>query len=342
MRDEINFRSLLLGTAVGDALGLPAEGLSAAVIRRRWNGVWKMRLVAGRGMVSDDTEHAVMTVLSLMATDDVTAFRRDLAGRIKVWFACLPPGVGLATARSCIRLWLGVDPARSGVWSAGNGPAMRGPVIGAWFAHDAEKRRSYVSASTRLTHTDPRAEIAALAVAETAAWLIRKDVPREEFLVHLAGLSEEEEWQSLMTKLRQALFTRESLGDFVKALGLTKGITGYAYHTVPAALFAVLSCRSDFRETLQEVLDEGGDTDSVGAIAGALLALRDGGETIPREWLEGLADWPLSVAVLERLAADLRSGSQGRNLLPVWAMIPRNLVLLAIVLGHGMRRLIPW
>ena len=35
---------VLLGTAVGDALGLPAEGLSPRRIARRWRGDWRMRL----------------------------------------------------------------------------------------------------------------------------------------------------------------------------------------------------------------------------------------------------------------------------------------------------------
>jgi ADP-ribosyl-[dinitrogen reductase] hydrolase len=51
---------LLLGMAVGDALGLPAENLSADRIRRRWKGQWKMRFIFGRGMASDDTEHTLM------------------------------------------------------------------------------------------------------------------------------------------------------------------------------------------------------------------------------------------------------------------------------------------
>lgn len=46
------FAGLLLGTAVGDALGLPAENLSPQKIQRRWHGNWRMRLFIGRGMFS--------------------------------------------------------------------------------------------------------------------------------------------------------------------------------------------------------------------------------------------------------------------------------------------------
>lgn len=58
-RHEEIFRRVLLGTAVGDSIGLPTEGLSPKAIAHRWKGQWRQRLLFGRGMVSDDTEHTV-------------------------------------------------------------------------------------------------------------------------------------------------------------------------------------------------------------------------------------------------------------------------------------------
>lgn len=342
--NQDNLRAVLLGTAAGDALGLPAEGLSPETIHRRWKGLWKMRLVFGRGMISDDTEHAVMTAQALSnSKGDPLVFQRGLARRLRLWFACLPPGIGLATARSCIRLWLGVSPEKSGVWSAGNGPMMRSPIIGAWFAGDEEKRRTFVRISTRITHTDPRAEIAALAVAEAAAWLVRRDLPREAFIEQLAELSGDVEWADLITLIRAGLQGSQTIREFVGAMGLRKGISGYAYHTGPVALYAALSNCGDFRATLEAILNEGGDTDSVGAVAGALLALREGTGSIPDEWLDGIIDRPVSIPALERLAGELAKEKSGRSLrLSPWKMMPRNLILLAIVLVHGLRRLWPW
>jgi ADP-ribosylglycohydrolase len=43
---------VLVGTAVGDTLGLPAENLSPESIQRCWKGGWQMRLVFDRGMIS--------------------------------------------------------------------------------------------------------------------------------------------------------------------------------------------------------------------------------------------------------------------------------------------------
>ena len=70
----------------------------------------------------------------------------------------------MATARACLKLWLGFPPKRSGVYSAGNGPAMRSALLGAYFYDDRAHIERFVTASTTLTHTDPRALTGALAV----------------------------------------------------------------------------------------------------------------------------------------------------------------------------------
>src|SRR5271170_3707275 len=151
------FAGLLLGTAVGDALGLPAEGLSRGRIQRMWRGQWRHRFLFGHGMVSDDTEHTLFVAQALLThPDDVSAFQRCFAWKLRLWLLGLPAGIGLATLKAILKLWLGFSPDRSGVWSAGNGPAMRSAMIGAYFVDDAQKRRAFISAATRLTHTDPK------------------------------------------------------------------------------------------------------------------------------------------------------------------------------------------
>ncbi|MEJ2087062.1 MAG: ADP-ribosylglycohydrolase family protein [Gammaproteobacteria bacterium] len=107
----------LLGTAVGDALGLPYEGMSARRGGRLFPDRRRHHLLPGRGMVSDDTEHACFTAQALISSDgDVARFTRVLARSLRWWFAGLPAGVGFATARSILKLWLGVSPERSGVF----------------------------------------------------------------------------------------------------------------------------------------------------------------------------------------------------------------------------------
>lgn len=126
-------------------------------------------------------------------------------------------------------------------------------------------------------------------------------------------------------------------------LGLSRGVTGYAYHTVPVVIYAFVRHGNDFRETLTAVLNCGGDTDTVGAIVGALVGANVGAAGIPSEWLNGISDWPRSVALLKKLARELALPcGEGKPVSYFWpAVIPRNLFFLAVVIGHGFRRLLP-
>jgi ADP-ribosylglycohydrolase len=76
---------VVLGTAVGDALGTPREGLSRRRARRLFGDPpLRHRFLFGRGMVSDDTEHTCLVGQALLRTpDDVTAFARSLAWRLR-------------------------------------------------------------------------------------------------------------------------------------------------------------------------------------------------------------------------------------------------------------------
>src|SRR5207247_666335 len=114
------------GTAVGDAIGLPYEGLTGRRAAKMFGPPNRQRFFFGRGMVSDDTEHTCIVAQALIeANSDLNAFQRSLARRMRLWLLGVPAGIGIATLRSIIRLWVGISPERSGVFSAGNGPAMR-------------------------------------------------------------------------------------------------------------------------------------------------------------------------------------------------------------------------
>jgi ADP-ribosyl-[dinitrogen reductase] hydrolase len=343
-----SLQSVLLGTAIGDSLGLPAENLPPRRIQRRWPGPWSQRFVFGRGMVSDDTEHTVFVAQCLAeGAVDASSFQRKLAWKLRWWLLCIPVGIGFATLRAILKLWLGFSPSHSGVFSAGNGPAMRSALIGAFFAGDSTKIRDYVRASTRLTHTDPKAETAALAVALTASWSVVGSPPERDDLDEIRGHwisagSDDADWINLVQKIVQASNRQLTVADFAQELGLKKGVSGYAYHTVPVALYAWLKHYGDYRAGLEAVLNCGGDTDTVGAITGALLAING---TIPDDWSAGLCDYPISQAYLEELALALQSPTdEERGKIPTfpWVALPfRNLVFLMVVVAHVCRRIIP-
>ncbi len=329
----------LIGGGVGDALGLPSEGLNRKRIASLWHGEWQHRLVFGRGMFSDDTEHASMTAASLIEhRDDVRAFSRALARRLRWWLVALPAGTGIATAKAILRLWLGFSPQHSGVRSAGNGPAMRSAIIGVVFANDAAKRREFALASCRITHTDPRAEEAAVIVAEAAA-LAARGASAQEVLATMEAEILSDEMRSRWTHLRSGLERKASVVEFAEAIGCGKAVSGFAPNTVAVVLYAWLLHRGDFRLAMTEALGCGGDTDTVGAILGGIAGIETGEDGIPREWLNGIADWPRSMGYLRCLSCAFEGAVAPRWF---WPAVPlRNAVFLVVVLCHGFRRLLP-
>ncbi len=76
---------LLLGTAVGDSIGLPREGMSKRRAALMFGGgPLRQSLFLHRGMLSDDTEHACMTAQALLASGgDPDGFARLLAWKLR-------------------------------------------------------------------------------------------------------------------------------------------------------------------------------------------------------------------------------------------------------------------
>ncbi len=339
----------LLGTAIGDALGLPREGLSRERAQRLFGPApLRHRFLFGRGMISDDTEHTCCVAQALLRSGgEPDRFARALARELRGWLAGLPAGVGLATLKAVLKLWLGWPPERSGVSSAGNGPAMRAALLGA-AVDDLATLVALVRASTRLTHLDPRAEqgarLIALAARQGARYGPVQDAPA--FLATLMPHALDAGLQQHLTVLGEYLARGATAAEFADALGLAHGVSGFINHTVPVTLYCWLRYPTDFRQAVEEVILLGGDADTTGAIVGGLMGATLGAPAIPEEWLNNLMEWPRSPAWMRRLGERLaRPNADGEAARPLplsrWGLLPRNMLFAAIVLCHGFRRMLP-
>lgn len=347
--DESQIVGCILGTAVGDALGLPYEGLSRRRLTRMLGPPDRHRFLFGRGMISDDTEHTCLVMQSLIASGtDIDDFARDFGRRLRWWFASLPAGLGRATLRSCLKLWFGFPPSRSGVFSAGNGPAMRSAIFGASF-DNIETMVEYVRVSARVTHSDPKAEYGAIAVAlATYMGCHDTNVYGETFLERLDELigTDGSELIALIRPVVSSVSVGESTLDYALANGFERGVSGYTYHTVPIVIHAWLSNPRDYRAAVSSVIRCGGDADTTAAIVGGIVGAATGESGIPKEWLAGVLEWPRSVKWMRKLSRQLaQSRSDQVAFQPVstnyFASLFRNLGFLVVVLFHGFRRLFP-
>lgn len=337
------FKATLLGIALGDALGLPCEGMTASAIARRFGTIDRFRLLGRTGFVSDDTEQSALIAQSLIRhPQDIDAcaraFRRSLFG----WFCRLPWGVGLATVRSCLRIGLGISP--SGVVSAGNGAAMRAVIIGVFFQDRPAERHAFGRALAEVTHRDERAVQGALFVAELAACL--------------AGATSDESPERCVAKARTVVTNTELDAALDRAVQLAAatasseeaaghcGTTGFVLHAVPFAVFCLIRYSREPMQALAEAIGAGGDTDSIAAILGGWLGAWRGESELPAALIERIHNGPFGPSHLRAVAASLgkvRAGGVCTS--PRYSAsgaMARNLALYPVILAHGFRRLLPF
>lgn len=341
----------LLGTAAADAIGLPSEGLSRRRQQRWFPLLERHRLVFGHGMCSDDTDHACMLAQSIVASGaHPRRFVQNFAWRLRFWFLGLPAGIGYATLRSILKLWLFIPPQVSGVHSAGNGPAMRSAILGVCFADSDPLLVMHNSAATTITHRDPKAECGALAIALAARSSMRVESV-DEYLAHLRRFAAPfgeagSELVALAERAGASAAAGESTQAFAATFGCERGVSGYMYHSVPAVLQAWFSHPDDFAAAVAAVIRCGGDTDTTAAMVGAIVGARVGRVGIPAHWLDGIWDWPRGIAWIEELArravraAATRTGGDTLFIAP-WSLLARNAIFMLVVLAHGFRRLGP-
>jgi len=273
---------------------MPVEGWPWPEIEAGFG--WLERMVSGRlpaGSYTDDGQMAVGLLESL-----VEAGGFDPALCAARWLANFDPerGYGGRIFSLMDRLAAGQDWRSVGTNSFGNGAAMRIGPLGVWYGREAgraeaELVRSAVL-SARITHRHPQAVAGALAQALAVA---------RACALGLAGRPLDPE--TFIPRLAEAIspLDRSSGERMLSLLGLEKGsredlrlgLAGLfardvrAVETVPPALAAVLMTGS-FSQAVELSVNLGGDTDTLGAMAGAVAGAYYGAGAIPPAWLQAL------------------------------------------------------
>ena len=277
-------RAAFVGAALGDALGATVEFMTAGEIRaahgvhRELTGGGWLRLAPGA--VTDDTEMSIAVAEAVLEHGCVDP--APIARHLAAWLRGRPADVG-NTVRRGLRRYL-VEGTLHGPPSAGdggNGAAMRVvPIALATLADGARLRRDAV-VQGRITHHHPLSDAACVAVGD---------------LVHLGclGLS-----RARLRRAADALALAYPPFRFAPYRGLSSGYVADTLATVLHFLFATGS----FEECLVAVVNQGGDADTTGAIAGAIAGAYHGPGGLPPRWLRRLA--PGLVSRLETLADGL-------------------------------------
>lgn len=341
----------LIGTAIGDSVGLPFEGLSSKTILRKKFNLDKQNFLFSYGMFSDDTEHAFMTTIAIInSKGDVNIFEKSLANQLKLWLLCLPAGIGMATLKAILKLLIGYPIGKNGIYSAGNGTAMRSAIIGVAFGDNIDLLKKYVKASSNITHTDKKSEIGAMCVA-IAAYLTsnQKCVEFKDFEKYLLSAIEVDDiFLDILNTLKVSLEQNLSVKEYADLIGLSKGVTGYIYHTIPIVLYCWLYYENnrDFNSAIKNIITLGGDTDTTAAILGGIMGAEGNLDFINSDWLNFIIEPQLNIKKLEKTAS-LLAESINSNFQNSLEIIPnsfilnfiRNIFFTTVVLIHGFKRI---
>jgi ADP-ribosyl-[dinitrogen reductase] hydrolase len=314
MRGESRSNSLSTGRTeepdtCGDALGRPVKLNSADRIEATQGQVTGMigRGTRGQpaGTITDDTEIALCIARSLADREQFDV--ADIWGRFVEWYEGGPFDIGGMTRRSLQRIQQGDswDDAGQRVWeesvegsNAGNGSVMRcAPLAIAYDEYPAALTR-VSRVSLRITHADPRCTAGCAVLNLTIAALLNEvESPLEAALQLLAddlptdmqsSLGVVPETRSPMLEgdmsqeLREAL---QAVPDEVTDDDLSS--SGYVVDTLQTALYDALTA-SSAEEAIISAVNRGSDTDTVGAITGAIAGARFGSDDLPERWLREL------------------------------------------------------
>ena len=305
----------LAGLALGDALGMPTQAMSPEQIRAVYGRI--TGLVDGdasqpyapgmpAGSVTDDTEQALL-IASLLLRGRASSSGRVALNAVEFAHALLAwedsmirrgslDLLGPSTKAALERVRAGEDPLTVGGEGTTNGAAMRVTPIGiAVSTEDPEAFAEAVWSSCRVTHATRQGFQSAALVAATVSMGI--DAARSpsldlrsllwKALTYVESLPARGAWTpepDVVAATRRAMqLAANPASSSLECLVEQVGTSVASAHAIPMA-FALLA-RDPSPRALLDAANLGGDTDTIGAIAGAILGAAFGVEVLPADSL---------------------------------------------------------
>lgn len=275
------YQGCLLGLACGDALGGPVEFVSRDALDLQYpdglrdftGGGW---LDLFPGEITDDTQMTLDVARSLAEYPE--ANMADLAGRFLTWRNSAPKDIGNTTRDALDRLAQGTPwheagqqthLARGPFDSAGNGAIMRCAPVALRFVGDPERVRDVSIDVSRITHANPLCIWASVAVNQAMVALLNG-----------AGIDAAIEFS------RQGIPEADVIGAIEHATSASRNEIrsgGFVLDTLAAAFWS-LRITDSLEEAIVTAVALGEDTDTTGAVAGALAGAHYGLDAIPARW----------------------------------------------------------
>lgn len=295
----------LTGLALGDALGMPTQTLDLATCRQMMP-LPPLLLAGGdnpisggmpAGAVTDDTDQALIVGHLVVAGDGMVDARR-FADELLAWEQRMRDAgssdlLGPSTARAVAAVRAGADPMTTGRSGTTNGGAMRIAPVGIATPGTGDLLVRRVAAACQVTHFTPLALAGAAAVAAGVSTGLDGNSLEDSLdtilgAAHAAAHLADGDALGLTEAIRHAVTVvaeaRRDGDDAVRiALSEHVGTSLATEHTVPAAIAVATNYVDDPWMGLGVAGSCGDDTDTIAAIAGALLGAQVGAHALPAD-----------------------------------------------------------
>ena len=289
-------KNILIGSAVGDALGVPVEFKSRQYLQQNpvtdmtGYGTYNMP----PGTFSDDSSMMFCLAESLCNGYNVN----DIAEKFQMWMHegyWTADGevfdVGISTRKAINRLRVVKNPTEAGSTSEsdnGNGSLMRILPL-AIFTKDLsiDERCEIVKEVSSITHAHNRSVLACIYYIEFALNVLDSENLEEAYLntnFWLKLFLEENE----IYKNEFQYFERILSGKLIDLKEDEIKSTGYVMDSLEASIWCLLHT-SSYKDCVLKAVNLGHDTDTIACIAGGIAGIYYDAETIPTNWIEQLA-----------------------------------------------------
>jgi ADP-ribosylglycohydrolase len=301
----------LVGSAIGDAMGMPASFMSPDKIKRIYGRITdflppdKEQIAHGmleEGEITDDTEESLIIaeVLAEARKFDEALFiekMRSWATEKKMLESTV---IGPSTRRFLNAIVNGGDPSEVGKLGDTNGGAMRVAPVGIFYHGRIDQAIEAAIASARPSHGSKPGLASSAAIAAAIAVAVEGNCsPSDVLKAAILGAEAGEKSgfdipaPSVTARIRLAI----ELVDRNPSMSLdAKCYTLYqyigagmkSYESIPLSLGIFYAALGDFQSGLLATINIGDDADTNGAIAGALCGAFCGSERINPTWIEKL------------------------------------------------------
>ena len=175
-----------------------------------------------------------------------------------------------------------------GMGSYGNGAAMRVAPVGLLYYDNPETLRSVAYEQSRITHAHTLGMEGAAIQAYAVALAVKSEPSRslnpQDFLEELINFTDNDTYRMKLKKIGDLLSVKADKLTIIKILGNRVE----AHNSVPTAIYSFLKNSDNFKDSVLYAVSLGGDTDTIGAMTGAISGAYHGIEAIPEDWKRDL------------------------------------------------------